>query len=37
MDRIEQSGVVDQFEGSKPRQVLMTRQQWIEMNMQKDE
>ncbi|MBC8570959.1 DNA translocase FtsK [Oscillospiraceae bacterium NSJ-54] len=37
VDEMEQRGVVGPFEGSKPRQVLMTRQQWIEMNMQKDE
>ena len=37
IDEMEQRGVVGPFEGSKPRQVLMTRQQWIEMNLQRDE
>ena len=30
---MEQMGVVGPHEGSKPRQVLITYQQWLEMNM----
>ncbi len=32
MDILEQRGVVGPAEGSKPRKVLITRQQWYEMN-----
>lgn len=31
LDQLEVSGIVGPFEGSKPRKVLMTRQQWQEM------
>ena len=31
VDQMEEIGVVGPFEGSKPRQVLMTKQQWQEM------
>ena len=34
IDDMEQMGVVGPHEGSKPRQVLITYQQWLEMNMQ---
>ncbi len=37
VDQMEQMGVVGPHEGSKPRQVLMTYQQWLEMNMQRDD
>ena len=33
IDEMEQMGVVGPHEGSKPRQVLITYQQWLEMNM----
>ena len=33
IDQMEQKGVIGPSEGSKPRKVLITRQQWIEMNM----
>lgn len=33
MDDMEQRGVVGPQEGSKPRQVLITKQQWIERNL----
>lgn len=32
VDEMEQRGIVGQFEGSKPRKVLITKQQWFEMN-----
>ena len=34
IDDMEQMGVVGPHEGSKPRQVLITYQQWLERNMQ---
>ena len=33
IDQMEQKGIIGSSEGSKPRKVLITRQQWIEMNM----
>ena len=33
MDELEQRGIIGPHEGSKPRKVLMTRQQWMEMSM----
>lgn len=33
IDEMEQMGIVGPHEGSKPRQVLITYQQWMEMNM----
>lgn len=33
VDEMEERGIVSPFEGSKPRQVLITRQQWLEMSM----
>jgi DNA segregation ATPase FtsK/SpoIIIE, S-DNA-T family len=33
VDQMEERGVVGGYEGSKPRQVLMTRMQWQEMQM----
>ena len=37
VDEMEARGIVGPFEGSKPRQVLISRQQWIEMKMQNEE
>ena len=37
IDQMEQRGIIGPNEGSKPRKVLITRQQWIEMNMNKEE
>jgi S-DNA-T family DNA segregation ATPase FtsK/SpoIIIE len=31
VDQMEEIGVVGPFEGSKPRQILITRDQWLEM------
>ena len=31
VDQMEEIGVVGPFEGSKPRQILLTREQWLEM------
>jgi hypothetical protein len=33
VDQMEELGIVGPFEGSKPRQLLITREQWQEMNM----
>ena len=33
IDEMEMMGIVGPHEGSKPRQVLMTYQQWLERNM----
>lgn len=32
IDELEEKGVIGQYEGSKPRKVLITKQQWFEMN-----
>ncbi|MFI3325902.1 MAG: DNA translocase FtsK [Clostridia bacterium] len=37
IDEMEQMGIVGPHEGSKPRQVLMTHNQWLERNMQKSD
>ena len=37
VDEMEQMGIVGPHEGSKPRQVLITYQQWLEMSMQKND
>ena len=33
VDQMEARGIVGGFEGSKPRQILISRQQWLEMQM----
>ncbi len=33
VDQMEERGIVGSFEGSKPRQILISRQQWQEMQM----
>jgi S-DNA-T family DNA segregation ATPase FtsK/SpoIIIE len=33
IDQMEQKGIVGPFEGSKPRQVLITRDRWMEMKL----
>ena len=38
VDEMEQRGIVGPSEGGgKPRQVLMTKQQWMEMNLSQEE
>lgn len=37
MDMMEQKGIVGPSQGSKPREVLITRQQWLEMNLNQAE
>lgn len=37
IDTMEQLGVVGPYEGSKPRQVLMTKQDWYERKMHKED
>lgn len=37
IDEMERRGIVGPHEGSKPRQVLITRQQWLEMNAARDD
>ena len=32
IDELEEKGVIGPYEGSKPRKVLITKQQWFEMN-----
>lgn len=36
MDEMEQRGIIGPHEGSKPRQVLITRNQWLEMSINDD-
>ena len=36
VDQMEEKGVVGPFEGSKPRQVLITKDQWQEMQFRQD-
>lgn len=36
IDQLAEHGVIGPFEGSKPRSVLMTRQQYLEMTMSRD-
>lgn len=37
VDEMEQMGIVGPHEGSKPRQVLITYQQWLEMSMRQND
>lgn len=37
IDEMEKMGIIGPHEGAKPRQVLMTHQQWLERNMKKSE
>ena len=33
INALEEQGIIGPFEGSKPRQVLITKERWIEMKM----
>ncbi len=37
MDEMEQKGIIGPYEGAKPRAVLISRQQWLEMQMNQPE
>ena len=37
IDEMEQKGLIGASEGSKPRQVLISRQQWLEMSLNRPE
>ncbi len=37
LDELEQRGIVGPFEGSKPRTVLLTKERWIEMKLNKED
>ena len=37
IDEMEERGIVSGYEGSKPRKVLISRDQWVEMNMRESE
>ena len=37
IDQIAERGIISGFEGSKPRKVLISREQWEEMKMNTDE
>lgn len=37
MDEMEEMGIIGPYEGSKPRQVLITKNQWLEMMMRTEE
>ena len=36
IDQMEQRGIISGYEGSKPRRVLITKEQWEEQKMQVD-
>ena len=37
MDEMEEKGIIGPYEGAKPRAVLISRQQWLEMQMNQPE
>lgn len=37
IDQMEERGIVGEFEGSKPRKILITRDEWKEMKMRREE
>ena len=36
VDEMEQRGIVGPFEGSKPRQILISREEWQEMKLRRN-
>ena len=36
MDELEQMGVIGEADGAKPRKVLITKEQWLESKVMKD-
>ena len=34
---MEERGIISGYQGSKPREVLMTKERWQELNMQQEE
>ena len=37
IDQMEERGIVGEFEGSKPRKILITRDEWNEMKMRRED
>jgi S-DNA-T family DNA segregation ATPase FtsK/SpoIIIE len=37
MDELEADGIVGPYEGSKPRAVLITKQQWLERKLRNED
>ncbi len=37
IDQMEERGIVGEFEGSKPRKILITREEWQEMKMRRED
>ena len=36
IDQMEERGIISGYQGSKPREVLMTKERWEELNMQQE-
>ena len=36
IDQIEERGIIGPFEGSKPRQILISREEWQEMKLRRN-
>ena len=36
IDQMEERGIISGYQGSKPREVLMTKERWQELNMQQE-
>ena len=37
IDQMEERGIISGYQGSKPREVLMSKERWQELNMQQPE
>ncbi|MBQ5778107.1 MAG: DNA translocase FtsK, partial [Oscillospiraceae bacterium] len=37
IDQMEERGIVGEFEGSKPRKILISREEWQEMKMRRED